>query len=100
MDKDIKEILDYLKEDDDKDNWGYVKDKLLAYEEGIKLLDYITNLQEELDKTRLSELHKEYVINEYEIYLKSELQKCGGGGYVEEFLDKLKKLKEGDNNDD
>ena len=45
----IKEILDYLKENDDKDNYGYVKDKILAYEEGIKLVDYITNLQEEKD---------------------------------------------------
>ena len=33
------------------------------------------------------------IINEFELYLNTELQKYGGGGYIEEFLDKLKKIK-------
>ena len=43
----IKEILDYFKRED-KNQLGFNQDKLLSYEEAKLLLDYITNLQEEL----------------------------------------------------
>ena len=88
------------------------------------LLDYITNLQEEneklnkeLDKTRLSELHKEYVINEFENTIKKEIDrteelivedgKTSTFSVIREMLNEertnwlyiLKHLKDSDNND-
>lgn len=74
MEKEIKEILDYLKDEDEYYKKaeevivGY--DDLIVEKEDInKLLDYITNLQEELQYQREAEL--EY--NEKHIKL---MQKC------------------------
>ena len=57
MKDEIKEILDYLKDD----NWDYypsdgIPYKVFLMEERDKLLDYITNLQEENE--RLKDLYR------------------------------------------
>ena len=66
MKDEIKEILDYLKDD----NWDYypsdgIPYKVFLMEERDKLLDYITNLQEENEK------FKEYARS----YLKSKIDR-------------------------
>ena len=55
MSEEIKEILNKLLEYFKKSNindFGYEKDKLISYEEAQIILDYITNLQEELEEEK------------------------------------------------
>lgn len=49
MTDEIKNILDYLKRSD-KNKFGFEQGKLIDYEETQLLLDYITNLQQDLEK--------------------------------------------------
>lgn len=44
----LNKLLEYFKESNIND-FGYEKDKLISYEEAQILLDYITNLQEEVE---------------------------------------------------
>jgi len=50
LNNDIKEILDYLKEQIEKETLNYEPDVELLKEEAQILLDYITNLQEEIER--------------------------------------------------
>ena len=47
MEDEIKEILDYFKESN-KNRLGFEQDKIISYKEANQLLEYITNLQEEI----------------------------------------------------
>lgn len=76
----IKEILDYLKENDDKDIFGYVKDKILSYEEANTILDYITNLQEK-SNNQAEEINR--LVKQREKFMKKY-------GYLKEENEKLK----------
>ena len=69
MKDEIKEILDkllkYFKESNVND-FGYEQDKLISYEEAQILLDYITNLQEELEEEKRIEQEDLKTIQELE----------------------------------
>ena len=49
----LNKLLEYFKESNIND-FGYEKDKLISYEEAQILLDYITNLQQELQEANES----------------------------------------------
>ena len=48
MKDEIKEILDYFKRSN-KNKLGFEQDKIITYKEANQLLDYITNLQCDID---------------------------------------------------
>lgn len=52
-----------------------------------KANEEIERLNTELDKTRLSELHKEYVINELEKYVRKRIELCYEVGCTQEEFD-------------
>ena len=53
MDKEIEEILDFIKKQIEKETLSYEPDVELSKEEAKLLLDYITNLQEENERLNL-----------------------------------------------
>ena len=52
MSDEIKEILDYFKRSN-KNKLGFEQDKIITYKEANQLLNYITNLQEELKEYKM-----------------------------------------------
>ena len=52
MKDEIKEILDYFKRSN-KNKLGFEQDKIITYKEANQLLNYITNLQEELKEYKM-----------------------------------------------
>ena len=76
---------------------GLIKQRRLLREKCKQKDKEIERLNKLLDETRLSELHKEYIINELEKWLKKEHE----NGYevyylmaIQDILDKLTELKE------
>lgn len=117
----MSEALELLKINatNGKENFCYINEKQLkALKELAKRYEKeIDVLNKELDKIRLSELHKEYVISELEKWLDKEIKKekafCSRRyteegivnslaieGTFEQVLNKLKELKEQNNEKD
>ena len=82
MNKETKEILDYLKISD-KNKFGFEQGKLIDYEEVQTLLDYITKLQQENDslkkqineRKKLDRMRFNMVMSHYGIVKESEEMK-------------------------
>ena len=98
MKDEIKEILDELnKNKEEIRHYEYYPDDVLNCEDLIKLLDYITNLQEEIkEKKLLKELYQlrnEKAINYIEKHKRHEYRNGNDNEYYLELdEDKLKEL--------
>lgn len=102
--KDIKENL-IARINRQKCEIHNLKAKLEMYENGVYFSSENDNLQAELDKTRLSELNKEYIINELEKWLEEQIKISQahdnqlGVNVCNTFKGKLKQLKGESSND-